>query len=222
MKPQAVDEDDRCSSHHAPPFGRSPNRRVLHACRWLSRLDAGFVNGTHPGSAIPAGEQPTWVRFSCKRLFRDGNDRAPPSVLRRARRARASARRSAAAVGPLRNPDALRAALPGLQLPAPARRAPRETRRRLPSRASPRRRRRSPSSGGPTSGSPAAAGRTPRSSVRPSFAIRIPFARSIDLRASSASSSELAWSFTSANSAWRACAAISAGITSCSRNGFAR
>ena len=59
-------------------------------------------------------------------------------------------------------------------------------------------------------------------SVRPSFAISRPFARSIDFRAASASDSDSASSRSAASSSWRARAASIAGSRSVSRNGLTR
>src|SRR6478609_6468786 len=59
-------------------------------------------------------------------------------------------------------------------------------------------------------------------SDRPSFSIRSPFARSIALRAASASASDSASSRTAASSSWRARAVAMAGTRSCSRNGLTR
>ena len=57
-------------------------------------------------------------------------------------------------------------------------------------------------------------------SVRPSFAISSPFARSIDLRAASASASDSVSSRSAASSSCRARAVLIAGSRSLSRNGF--
>src|SRR5581483_7240610 len=59
-------------------------------------------------------------------------------------------------------------------------------------------------------------------SLRPSFSINRPFARSIALRAARASASESASSRTASSSACRARAVSIAGTRSCSRNGLTR
>ena len=60
------------------------------------------------------------------------------------------------------------------------------------------------------------------SSERPSRSMRMPFARSIALRAASASASESASSRSARSSSWRAVAVAIAGSRSLSRNGFTR
>ena len=59
-------------------------------------------------------------------------------------------------------------------------------------------------------------------SVRPSFAMSTPFARSIALRAASASASDSASARSACSSSWRARAVWIAGSRSCSRNGLTR